>query len=73
MPEPRRFPEPWRVVSIPGGLCVVDASGLPLAYVYGRDDLAGKCRGDALSVHEARKIAGAIARLPELLADELNG
>ena len=30
----RRFPPPWTVEEIPGGLKVVDANGQSLAYVY---------------------------------------
>ncbi len=31
--DPRRFPPPWRVEQIPGGLKVCDANGQALAYV----------------------------------------
>jgi hypothetical protein len=33
----RRFPAPWTVEKIPGGLKVVDANGQSLAYVYSRE------------------------------------
>jgi hypothetical protein len=33
----RRFPPPWTVEQIPGGLKVVDANGQSLAYVYSRE------------------------------------
>jgi hypothetical protein len=32
----RRFPPPWIVEQIPGGLKVIDAEGQSLAYVYSR-------------------------------------
>jgi hypothetical protein len=32
----RRFPPPWTVKKIPGGLRVVDANGRSLVYVYSR-------------------------------------
>jgi hypothetical protein len=65
MTSPRRFPAPWTVASIPGGWRVDDAAGMALAYVYGRDDLGASSTN--LSFDEARRIAGGIARLPELL------
>ena len=34
---PRRFPAPWTVERIPGGLMVIDANGQSLAYVYSRE------------------------------------
>src|SRR6478672_303897 len=33
----RRFPPPWTVEKIPGGLVVRDANGQSLAYVYSRE------------------------------------
>ena len=33
----RRFPAPWTVEKIAGGLKVVDANGQSLAYVYSRE------------------------------------
>jgi hypothetical protein len=38
MPEPRRFPPPWRAEPITGGYVVRDATGQALAYLYGRAD-----------------------------------
>ena len=63
----RRFPPPWTVEKIAGGLKVVDANGQSLAYVYSRDhphaaDIAG-----VLTEDEARRIASNIAKLPVLL------
>lgn len=57
----RRFAAPWSAVRTGGGWCVVDASGRPLAYVYGRDE--GGAAYDGLTLDEAREIANAIARL----------
>jgi hypothetical protein len=34
---PRRFPPPWTIEEIPGGLKVLDANGLALAYILARD------------------------------------
>ena len=34
----RRFPAPWSVETIPGGLKVCDANGQSLAYVYSREN-----------------------------------
>lgn len=63
----RRFPKPWRVHEIPGGYRVDDAYGQPLAYVYGDPAANRPAKIDALTRDEARRIARAIARLPELL------
>jgi hypothetical protein len=34
----RKFPPPWSVEKIPGGLKVCDANGQSLAYVYSREN-----------------------------------
>jgi hypothetical protein len=63
------FPAPWRVEQI-GEDCfhVVDANGIRLASIYCSDDLQKWSFGhDRLSSDEARRIANAIARLPEFL------
>jgi hypothetical protein len=54
------------VEQIPGGFRVTDAHGRPLAYVYGLDGSTRAAVPDALTLAEARAIAAAIARLPEL-------
>ena len=65
MPE-RRFPPPWSVDRTSGGhFRIADANGLALAFVYVRDERAGSF--DGLTEDEARRIAGNIAKLPELL------
>ena len=61
-----RFPPPWRTSRIAGGWLVTDAHGRALVYVYG----SGAAKGvsdQSLTLDEARRIATAIARLPELL------
>ncbi|MEH2480169.1 hypothetical protein V1282_003526 [Nitrobacteraceae bacterium AZCC 2146] len=65
----KRFPPPWRVER-DGEDCfrVVDANGVGLASVYCRDDLQKWSFSHShLSSDEARRIANAIARLPEFL------
>lgn len=65
----RRFPPPWTPHEIPGGYLVKDARGITVAWVYARDDLHARSNGQAwLTTDEARRIAKAISRLPELLA-----
>jgi hypothetical protein len=53
------------MVEIPGSYAVEDATGRTLAYVYGRDTSCAS--DDRLTREEARRVATAIARLPELL------
>lgn len=67
--QKRRFPPPWRVQQV-GDDClhVVDANGIVLAAVFHRDDLQKWSFGhNHLTSAEARRIAKAIARLPEFL------
>ena len=63
----RRFPPPWTVEKIPGGLKVVDANGQSLAYVYSRETKVAADFAKVLTEDEARRIASKIAKLPELL------
>jgi hypothetical protein len=59
----RRFPAPWRVVQVPHGYRVEDATGQDLGTFYGRgDQIAGE-----LTMDEARRMASNFAKLPELL------
>lgn len=69
IPPRRRFPAPWRVETIEGGFVVKDASGFTLSYVYTPSNYAdlGTAAAGHLAPDEARRIANAIARLPELL------
>ena len=62
---PRRSPPPWTTIRTEGGWRVNDATGRPLAYVYGHDDQGAGSHH--LTVDEARRIAVNIAKLPELL------
>jgi hypothetical protein len=65
----RRFPPPWRVEQPhPDSYEVRDANGFRLALVLFRDDLQKWSFGHShLTSDEARRIANAIARLPEFL------
>jgi hypothetical protein len=63
----RRFPAPWTVEKIPGGLKVCDANGQSLAYVYSRESPADARTAGVLTEDEARRIASNIAKLPTVL------
>jgi hypothetical protein len=65
----RRFPPPWRVEQVGTDRFEVrDANGFRLVSVHCRDDLQKWSFGhDHLTSDEARRIAKAIARLPEFL------
>jgi hypothetical protein len=65
--QTRRFPPPWTVEQIPGGYKVKDANGQSLAYVYGRETRADADIANVLTIHEARRIASNIAKLPTYL------
>jgi hypothetical protein len=64
----RKFPPPWTVEKIPGGLKVCDATGQSLAYVYLRENASDAHMAKVLTEDEARRIASNIAKLPTLLA-----
>jgi hypothetical protein len=53
----RRFPPPWTVEKIPGGLKVIDANGQSLAYVYSRKHPADTSTAGVLTEDEAPQIA----------------
>ena len=63
----RRFPPPWTVETIPGGLKVCDANGQSLACVYSRENPNDAHMAKVLTKDEARRIASNIAKLPTLL------
>jgi len=69
----RRFPPPWTVEKIAGGLKVVDANGQSLAYVYSRDHPHAAHIAGVLTEDEARRIASTIANLPTLLSKKQLG
>ena len=70
-PPLRRFPPPWRVERASEDAYVVrDANGVAVAWVYCRDDLhkyQWHNYWERLTSDEARQIASAVARIPELL------
>jgi hypothetical protein len=66
----RRFPPPWTVEKISGGLVVRDANGQSLAYVYYRENDSDAHMAKVLTEDEARRIATNIAKLPGLLGAE---
>jgi hypothetical protein len=66
---PRRFPPPWRVVEVPHGYAVEDATGQRLGTFYGR---AGQVAGE-LTLDEARRMTVNFTRLPELLKRKSDG
>ncbi len=67
----RRFPRPWRVDrASKDAFEVKDANGITVAWIYCRDHLHETQFGTYwlhLTSDEARRIANAVARLPELL------
>ena len=63
----QKFPQPWRVREVDAGFAVEDATGRNLAWVYGFEGLRRTVLNDALTRTEARSVAKAIARLPELV------
>jgi hypothetical protein len=69
----RRFPAPWPVEKTDHGYIVKDSNGVVLAWIYCRDDLHSIQWADYkthLTCDEARRIAKAIARIPEFLKKE---
>ncbi|CUU16761.1 hypothetical protein ABIB94_008449 [Bradyrhizobium sp. JR7.2] len=66
----RRFPAPWVMIAEEECFRVKDANGFTICCVLHRDDLHSwgyQYAHQYLSRDEARRIATAIARLPELL------
>jgi hypothetical protein len=59
------FPAPWRIVEIPNGFAVEDATGKQIGVFYGRaPDAAGHT--GIMTMDEARQMAIDFASLPEL-------
>jgi hypothetical protein len=52
-----RFPMPWRIVEIPRGFAVEDATGLQLGVFYGRADPNTAGHTGFLTLDEARQLA----------------
>jgi hypothetical protein len=61
------LPPPWRDDKIPSGYVVRDANGQAIAYLYSRENEAEARQAKVLTADEARRIAGNIARPPDLL------
>lgn len=61
-----RYPPPWHVEAIPGGFKIMSANGFAIAYIYALEGHARSASPNTLTVPEARAIAHAIARLPNL-------
>lgn len=61
-----RFPPPWRAEPTGGGFQVLDSRDVVVAYVYSRDDVRSVGNKVYLTTEEARAVAMAIARLPDL-------
>jgi hypothetical protein len=61
------FPAPWRIVEIPNGFAVDDATGRQLGVFYGRADPNIAGHTGFLTIDEARQMAVNFAKLPELL------
>jgi hypothetical protein len=62
-----RFPVPWRIVEMPNGFAVDDATGRQLAVFYGRADPNIAGHTGYLTINEARQLALNFVKLPELL------
>jgi hypothetical protein len=62
-----KLPAPSSVERIPGGYVVKDANGLALAYCYGHPTYGDADMAKGLTLDEARRVAGNIAKLPDLL------
>jgi hypothetical protein len=69
----RRLPAPWTAEKVEGGYRVKDDHGHWLAFVYAKEDHQVPKMPNYLTWDEARRVAKAIARLPELWLDEAEG
>ncbi|MGC2078337.1 MAG: hypothetical protein WA728_20345 [Xanthobacteraceae bacterium] len=66
MPESRRFRPPWSVEDRASCFVVKDQGGQELSYIYYEDDPTRRSIVKLLSRDEARSIAAAIVKLPEM-------
>jgi hypothetical protein len=62
-----RFPRPWRIVDIPRGFDVEDATGLQLCVFCGRSGPNTAGHTCFLTIEEARQMVLDFAKLPKLL------
>jgi hypothetical protein len=60
------FPAPWRIVELPSGFAVEDATGRQIGVFYGRASCSAGHTG-IITIDEARQMAIDFAKLPELL------
>lgn len=67
MSTERRFPPPWTAVEELERYTVYDGWGQKLAWIYFEDEPGRRRVTGYLTKDEARRIAKAISRLPELL------
>lgn len=68
--RPRRFPAPWTFDEVGEAFIVNSADGRAIAYVYFDDGAEMRRDVRKRMTREARRIAKAIARLPDLLTAE---
>jgi hypothetical protein len=66
-----RFPAPWRIVELPNGFAVEDATGKQIGVFYGRAPCSAGHTG-IMTIDEARQMAIDFAKLPELLKQNGN-
>jgi hypothetical protein len=64
---PEQFRSPWSVEDLAGCFVVKARGGRELAYIYYEDHPGRRSIARLLSRDEARSIAAAIARLPEMV------
>jgi hypothetical protein len=66
-PERRHFQPPWLVEDLTSCFVVKARSGQELAFVYYEEDPGRRSIVKLLSRDEARRVAAAIAKLPEIV------
>jgi hypothetical protein len=65
--DARRLPPPWSVDELEACFVVKDSAGQKLAYVYYEEEPGRRSAAKLLTRDEARRIAGKIAKLPNLV------